>query len=152
MKNIYCFGNPDIKEDAAALELADELNKDKKLNKRFEFVKCTSPDFLLNENIKNIKGEIIIIDVVRGINKVKIINDINLLKETTTSTMHDFDLCTVLKLLKEIGKLKKVTIIGVPFNSTYSDTKNLNNRKNIKKENIKNESIKKEIINYLLSL
>lgn len=143
MKKIYCFGNPDLREDSYALELADELGKDKSLNNKFEFVKCINPDFLLDINDK----EIVIIDVVKGINKVEIINNIDKLKETATTTMHDFDLCTVLKLLKETGKLKEIIIIGVPQKSTYNDNKNTHNKKNIKEEKIKNE-----IINYLFSL
>lgn len=145
MKKIYCFGNPDLVEDSYALELADELGKDKslnkinkKLNQTFEFIKCTPPDFLLSINEK----EIIIIDVVKGISKVEIIKDIDKLKETKTSTMHDFDLCTVLKLLKETGKLKNLTIIGVPQNIIpHNSSKYIN----------KNETIKQEIVNYLLN-
>jgi len=31
MKKIFCFGNPDLKEDRLALELADELKKSRDL-------------------------------------------------------------------------------------------------------------------------
>ena len=38
------------------------------------------------------------------------------LNATKTTTMHDFDLGTVLKLMKEAGQVKKVKIIGLPLN------------------------------------
>lgn len=108
-KKVYCFGNPDVKEDKIAFELADELGKDKELE-RFEFVKCTSPDFLLNLDEK----EIVILDVVKGIKDVQVIEDIDKLKATKTTTMHDFDLGTVLGLMKETGRINKIKIIGLP--------------------------------------
>ena len=119
-KRIYCFGNTDIKEDRLALELADELARDKELKKKgIEFIKCTSPDFLLNINEK----EIIILDVVRGLKDVQMITDLNRLNATKTTTMHDFDLGTVLKLLKEAGQLKNVEIIGIPSGADKKKTK-----------------------------
>ena len=119
-KRIYCFGNTDIKEDRLALELADELARDKELKKKgIEFIKCTSPDFLLNTNEK----EIIILDVVRGLKDVQIITDLNRLNATKTTTMHDFDLGTVLKLLKEAGQLKNVEVIGIPSGADKKKTK-----------------------------
>ncbi|MCX8147527.1 MAG: hypothetical protein N3D84_03605 [Candidatus Woesearchaeota archaeon] len=111
MKKVYCFGNPDIKEDKIALELADILSREKSLKNKVEFVKCTSPDFLLNINEK----DLIIIDAVKGLKDVKIIKDINEIRETKTTTMHDFDLGSFLKLMKEAGALRNITIIGVPY-------------------------------------
>jgi len=113
MVKIYCFGNPDLKEDNIALKLADELNEDTELTlKGFEFVKATNPDFFLNQNLDL---NIIIIDAVKGIENIKIINNLDELKTTKTTTMHDFDLGNTLKLLKELNKVKDVTIIGLPY-------------------------------------
>jgi len=114
MTKIYCFGNPDLEEDKIALELADELNDDTELTlKGFEFVKATNADFYLNEYFE--KKEIIIIDAVKGIENIKMINNLDELKTTSTTTMHDFDLGKTLKLLKELDKVKDVTIIGLPY-------------------------------------
>ena len=114
MVKIYCFGNPNIKEDKAALKLADEFNDDVELKvKGYEFVKATNPDFFINENYSD--KEIVIIDAVKGIDNIKIITDLDELKTTKTTTMHDFDLGNTLKLLKELGKIKDVTIIGLPY-------------------------------------
>src|SRR3989344_9095784 len=87
--------------------------------KGIEFVKCTGPDFLLGLDEK----EIIIMDAVRGIKKTAIIGDIGKIKPTKTATMHDFDLGTVLKLLKETGQLKKIKIIGLPMDGDENKIK-----------------------------
>ena len=114
MTKIYCFGNKDLEEDNIALKLADEFNNDTELTlKGFEFEKATNPDFFLNENFEN--KEIVIIDAVKGIDNIKIINNLDDLKETKTTTMHDFDLGNTLKLLKKLDKVKEVTIIGIPY-------------------------------------
>lgn len=116
LKKIFCFGNPGLEEDSIALELADELDVD-----GFEFVKCTSPDFLLNLSDEELE-EIVILDAVKGLKKVEVIEDIGRFKQTKTTTMHDFDLGTVLKLLKETGKINKVKIVGLPINRDKKET------------------------------
>lgn len=113
-RKIYCFGNPDIKEDSLALELADELRIE-----GFEFIKCASPDFLLNLN----EEEITIIDSIKGLKKILVIRDLDRLNETKTTTMHDFDLGTVLKLLRETGQVKKFKIIGIPCSMKKDEAK-----------------------------
>jgi Ni,Fe-hydrogenase maturation factor len=114
VQKIYCFGNPDRIDDRAALQIADELRIE-----GIEFVKCTSPDPLLLQN----HHEIIIIDVVKGIKKIQVIRDIDRLNDTKTLTMHDFDLSTVLKLLKETGQINNVKIIGIPCNMSVEEAK-----------------------------
>ncbi|MCX6707783.1 MAG: hypothetical protein NT001_06655 [Candidatus Woesearchaeota archaeon] len=111
---VYCFGNPDRIDDRVALEIADELRID-----GIEFVKCTSPDPLL----LNHHEELTIIDAVKGLKKIQVIRDIDRLNDTKTLTMHDFDLGTILKLLKETGQLKNVKIIGIPCNMNKEEVK-----------------------------
>ncbi|MFC1648838.1 hypothetical protein ACFL1B_05250 [Nanoarchaeota archaeon] len=54
-------------------------------------------------------------DVVQGIDEVKLFDDIETFEQHKPSSLHDFDLGFFLKLLKEAGQVKgKVTIIGVP--------------------------------------
>jgi len=101
---IYCFGNQDLEEDKLALELADELQV-----KGFEFIKCTSPDFLQAE-----EKQLVILDVVKNIADIIVINDIDKIKEFNIVSTHDLDLGFHLKLLKEMGDLQKLTIIGIP--------------------------------------
>lgn len=107
MKTILCFGNPHIKGDSITTELADELNIP-----NFEFIKCMYPDELYN--YKNI-DEIYIMDVVKGISEVRLITDLDKIKQTSSVTPHDFDLSFVLKLMEATGQLKSLKIIGIPL-------------------------------------
>lgn len=104
MKTVLCFGNPDIKEDSLALELASEL-----VLKGFKFARCTNPELLLEYKNK----KIIILDTVKNLKEVKEIS----IKDITTDnlfTTHDFDLGYFLKILKKIGTINKIKIIGIP--------------------------------------
>ena len=103
MKKIFCFGNEFLKQDSLAKELADELKIE-----GFKFIKCDSPNELLTT-----EGDIIIMDVVKSIKKVIVIKDINQLKINKIYSLHDFDLSFFLKLMKETGKIKSITIIGI---------------------------------------
>ncbi len=58
----------------------------------------------------------ILIDTVVGLNKVKIINNMEKIKIDNRYSPHDLDLGLNLKILYKIGKLKKVTIFGIPPN------------------------------------
>ncbi|MBW2999377.1 hypothetical protein KY339_01785 [Candidatus Woesearchaeota archaeon] len=115
MTKILCFGNEFVKEDSLAKEIADELNID-----NVEFVKCSSIDDLYDH--KN-EEELFIMDVVKGIDKVIVINDIDKLKQFKACSCHDFDLAFYLKLLTEIGQLKKVNIIGIPAEGNKEEIK-----------------------------
>lgn len=111
IKEIHCFGNPDLEDDRSALDIADILSKESAL-KNFQFIKCTSPDFLLNEDIPD---PLIIIDVVKGIDEIKVIRNLDLLKTSASTTLHDFDLGKTLKLLTSLDRLGKVFVIGIPY-------------------------------------
>ena len=105
MIKIFCFGNEYVENDDLALILADELKIE-----NIEFVKCYSPDFLMEH-----EGDLTILDVAKGINKVEIIDDANYLNNNKLVSLHDFDLGFFLKLLNELGKLGKLKIIAIPF-------------------------------------
>ncbi|MFH1400289.1 MAG: hypothetical protein ABIH41_02110, partial [Nanoarchaeota archaeon] len=74
-----------------------------------ELVHCRSPDLLLEED-----GKFVILDVVKGIKEPMVLQDIEKLKTTKMVSLHDFDVAYVLKLLKEMGRLQDIRIIGVP--------------------------------------
>ncbi|MCA9459682.1 MAG: hypothetical protein KC550_03995 [Nanoarchaeota archaeon] len=84
-----------------------------------------SPNEILNSN-----ENLIILDVVKGLKKIKIINKIDDLILANSLTCHDLDLAFYLKLMKETGQIKTVTIIGLPYGNN-----NLNELK-IELENI----------------
>lgn len=105
-KIIYIYGNPLLSFDNLPITLKP------KLEKKFPGINFIIKD--PNENIKPLNGEIVLIDTVVGLEKVTIINDINKIKTDSSYSMHDLDLGLNLKLLHKIGKLKKITILGVP--------------------------------------
>lgn len=114
MTKIFCFGNPYIDHDGVALELADELAKEDDFS-QIEFIKCETPDSLLEYN-GDCEGETIhILDVVRGIKEVSIIDDVDKLESHSLVSLHDFDLGFFLKLIQAAGQVKKVRIIGIPY-------------------------------------
>ena len=110
---IYIFGNSLLDFDNLPLKLKPELEK---LFPQINF-QITDP----NENIKPINKELVIIDTVINTKKVVVINNIEKLETNSIYTAHDFDLAFNLKLLHKIGKLKKVTIFGVPPNITKKE-------------------------------
>jgi len=106
---ILVFGNPLVEKDNLALKLIPKLKKE---FPKIEF-KHLDPNENLESEIKD--GKLVILDVVEGIDKIMIINDIDKLKVDKIYSMHDFDLGYNLKLLKKIGKLDSVEIIGLPM-------------------------------------
>jgi Ni,Fe-hydrogenase maturation factor len=116
-QTIYIFGNELLDFDNLPIKLAP------KLKKLFPGI-----NFIIQDPTENIKpayakasagkpprdGELIIIDTVMGIKKVTVINEIEKLETEKIYSMHDFDLAFNLKLLKKIGRLKKLAIFGVP--------------------------------------
>ena len=107
MKKIFCFGNEFVREDSLAKELCSEINRVNGL----KIINCASPDSLIHyDNLENT----IIIDVIKGIDKVILITDLNQLKRNSPTSAHDIDLGFYLKLYKEIGRIKDVKIIGIP--------------------------------------
>jgi Ni,Fe-hydrogenase maturation factor len=116
-KTIHIFGNPILDFDNLPLKIAPKLEK---LFPEINFI-ITDP----SENLKPIDGELIIIDTVEGAKsaqggpasgwKVVLIDDVKKLETSKIYSLHDFDLAFNLKLLKKIGKLKKIKIFGVPM-------------------------------------
>jgi len=103
---IYCFGNPYFEGD----QVAPELGKKLKEYKKFEFVISESPNEILNAG-----EDVWILDVVKGLKTVKLIENPQDLELAKSVTCHDLDLGFYLKLLTETGKIKSIKIIGLPF-------------------------------------
>lgn len=106
MARVLCFGNEFLKKDSLAKKLADEIKVE-----GFEFIKSDNADDVLNYSGSD---ELYIMDVVENIKKTVLIKNIDDLKGSRICTLHDFDLGFYLKLLKEIGKIKEIKIIGIP--------------------------------------
>jgi Ni,Fe-hydrogenase maturation factor len=107
---VYVFGNEDLREDKRAFEVAKKL--DGKV-KKVEFISVKP-----NEDVPFIDEKfVVILDAIEGIKSVTKVNDNDLKKLILPprSSVHDFDLGFQLKYLKKIGKIGKVTIIGLPM-------------------------------------
>ncbi|MEM5843341.1 MAG: hypothetical protein QXL97_01335, partial [Candidatus Aenigmatarchaeota archaeon] len=95
---IYVFGNPLVKKDSLAVKLSKKL---KKVFPQIDFEEFDVVEDLKEENL-------VIMDVAEGIEKVEIIEDLDLLENRKIYSLHDYDLSYELKLLKKIGKIKNV--------------------------------------------
>lgn len=106
MKTIYVFGNPLVKEDSVALQLLDKLRK--------KFPDINFREFDTTEDLEP-ERDMSIIDVVKGIKKVELIDDIDRIVADKIYSVHDFDLGYNLKLMKKMKMIDKVKIFGIPF-------------------------------------
>lgn len=119
---IYVFGNLLVEEDRTPLQLINQLKQ------KFPQIKFVVVD--PNENFPP-KGEknLIILDTVIGIKNPTVLDLDDFEKKRRTSiSPHDYDLLFHLLLLKKLGKIKKIRIIGVPkdYNGRSSESvKNL---------------------------
>jgi Ni,Fe-hydrogenase maturation factor len=104
LKHLYVFGNEYLKSDSFAKEMAEELKEKAKITF------CTTPELLLDAE----EEEIIILDVIKNVKETTVITDAAQLKINKLVSMHDFDVAYFLELMKQLGMLKKIKIIGVP--------------------------------------
>ncbi|MEK7537467.1 MAG: hypothetical protein AAB619_00640 [Patescibacteria group bacterium] len=102
---IYVFGNPDLPVDALPIRLVPQL--------RAKFPQATFAIKDPNEEW-DVPERLIVIDTVKGIDEVKEFNGLDSFASAPRVSMHDFDALTQLRLLQKLGKLKEITIIGVP--------------------------------------
>jgi Ni,Fe-hydrogenase maturation factor len=105
LKKIFVFGNPLLEKDSLALKVAERLEGE---IKGIEFVPVQSL-----EEVGDIKA-LWILDVAKGIERVRLIEDLDRLQAAQPVSGHDFDLAMELKVLKKVGKIGKVKIIAVP--------------------------------------
>lgn len=105
MKDIFVFGNPDVPEDALPLKIVPRLKE------KFSFVHFHVVD--PNEEW-DMPEEVVIIDTIINANTVKIFYGLEQFVAAPRVTTHDFDALAQLRYLQKLGKIKKVTVIGVP--------------------------------------
>jgi len=107
---IYVFGNEDEKMDSRAMNVVKKL---KETWSEICFVSVKP-----NEDLPFADGEsVVLMDVIEGLIHPELIRDSQVQKILTPprSTVHDFDLGFQLAYLKKLGRLGKVTIIGLPM-------------------------------------
>ncbi len=102
---IHVFGNPDLEQDSLPLKILP------KLKKRFPNV-----DFIVKDPNEDweIFGPLFAIDTVVGIKKITLFNDFSIFERSPRNTMHDFDAYANIALMRKIGKIKEVMMIGIP--------------------------------------
>jgi len=105
VKTIYILGNPTFEQDSLPVKLLPKLKSELP---QFKFIHIDPTENLPEEN------HLILIDTILDIKEVKILTDINKIQPSPQCSLHDFDLGFQLKLMKKLGKIKKVTIIGIP--------------------------------------
>lgn len=103
---VYVLGNPDVDIDSVPLKLLPKLEE--------KFPGINFIHFDPTEDIDIVDKHFIIIDTVLSLNKVTLFNDLNRWTISPRISLHDFDLPLFLGLLKKLGKVKKITIIGIP--------------------------------------
>lgn len=102
---IYVFGNPDLVVDSLPLRILPAL--------RQRFPTLTFSVIDPNEEWE-IPEELIILDTVLGIKAVQVFTDLKNFSPAPQVSLHDFDAYANLRYLQKLGKLKQVSIIGVP--------------------------------------
>ena len=104
-KTILVFGNPDLEMDSLPLRILPELEK-----------RYPNIDFCVldpNEEL-DVEGDVVVIDTVVGFGRVAVFEGLDTFQNAPRVTMHDFDALANLRFLQKLGKLGKVTVIGVP--------------------------------------
>ncbi|MBU0472485.1 MAG: hypothetical protein KKF89_04510 [Nanoarchaeota archaeon] len=101
---ILVFGNPYLEYDSLAVKVAKELGKED------EFIICTSPEQIMDNKFDYI------MDVVEGIDDIKIFDNLKMLNPHKMFSLHDFDVTFFLSLMERLGKVDRVKIIGIPIN------------------------------------
>ena len=113
---IFVFGNPIVKQDSLPIKYLPRL---KESFPDIEFI-LADPTESWTRN----EQSIIIIDTVIGLDNAALFESLDSFeKQGKQITPHDYDLYTDLKLLKKLGKIKQVMIIGIPANGRLEDLK-----------------------------
>jgi len=103
---ISVFGNFDLKEDNAAIKSIPWLKK-----------KYPGVEIKIEDPVEGLKpvDDWIIVDACAGINKITVFEDLDKFESLRRVSVHDYEVAMELKLLKKLGKIKKLKIIAVPI-------------------------------------
>ncbi len=102
---MYVLGNPLEEIDALPLRVLPRLRE---AFPTIHFVEIDPTENFPEEE------HLIIIDTIINTTQVIVWTDVDAIQSSPSYSLHDFDLGMTLKLLKKMGKLKRVTILGVP--------------------------------------
>jgi hypothetical protein len=106
-QTVYFLGNELEKKDRMPLLIIHELRK---TFPQISFVHLDpTEDFIHLEHEK-----VIIIDTVINIEKTTVFTELHMWSHSPHFSVHDFDLPVSLGILHKLGKIKSITIIGIP--------------------------------------
>lgn len=114
---VYYFGNQDYNFDNAAYSVVAEF--------RSKFEQIEFIEVKPNEDLPFVNGEdVVLLDTVADIKTPKLFIDIDFQKIQLPprTSAHDFDLGFQLKYLKKLGKIGKVTIVGLPMHYEFESS------------------------------
>ncbi|NYZ74730.1 hypothetical protein H0O03_00500 [Candidatus Micrarchaeota archaeon] len=111
MKTVFAFGSRVVPGDSLALEVCKKLRGK---TREFDFVECETLDELLAAAAQKGERDLIVLDVVQGLKKTRVIEDLSEFVDASPSSMHDFDAGFFLKIAKESGVVERVRVIGLP--------------------------------------
>ncbi|EKD99895.1 MAG: hypothetical protein ACD_22C00142G0006 [uncultured bacterium] len=109
---VYLFGNCDFTPDSFAFSVEKKLGKKTRdLDIQFISVKPNEDLPFVNED------HVVLIDAVLDLKEVTVFTekDLDKIALPPRASAHDFDLGFQLRYLKKLGKVNKVTIIGIPM-------------------------------------
>jgi Ni,Fe-hydrogenase maturation factor len=109
-QTVYVFGNEDVSVDNVPLTMSKKLAAEFPM---LDFVRVAP-----NADLPFADQEtVIIFDTIQGIPTIRIFHeqDLKHLVLSPRTSVHDFDLGFQLKFLMKIGKLKYITLIGLPM-------------------------------------
>jgi Ni,Fe-hydrogenase maturation factor len=102
---ISVFGNLDLEADNAAIKLTGWLKQ-----------KYPQAEIAVEDPTEGLRpaADWIIVDVCQGIDRLTEFEDLDQFEARRRLSVHDYDLAMELKLLKKLGKIKRLKIIAVP--------------------------------------
>ncbi|OGK55932.1 hypothetical protein A3J15_02740 [Candidatus Roizmanbacteria bacterium RIFCSPLOWO2_02_FULL_38_10] len=103
---ISIFGNSVLEKDSILIKLLPQLRKN---FPKHQFVHQDP-----TENLQIPEGEWWILDAAEGISEITIFDQLDHFVKMKSSSVHDYDLYTELKLKQKIGQLPKIKIIALP--------------------------------------
>lgn len=106
MPTAYVYGNADLEVDSLPIRILPQLSRSRP-DWQFEF-----RDPL--DEWADVPNPLVIIDTVRGLEAVQVFTELTRFADAPRVSLHDLDLLAHLQLLQKLGKLKTLTLIGVP--------------------------------------
>jgi len=102
---ISVFGNADLQEDSGAIRLIPWLKR-----------KYPGAEIKIEDPSEGLRpaDDWLIVDACQGIDKMAEFEDLDRFAALRKVSVHDYELITELKLLKKLGKIKKLKILAVP--------------------------------------